>query len=105
MEAFVRLLPLGDDAQEAVVEDLDGVDVKQPLRGVDPAEVDGVSHGPHCPRSPHLRGRYASRQGRTITNLVVSSGYSTPPRSFMRCVGCQGFIAAGQDSPRLFWND
>ena len=48
------LFPLGDDAQEAVVENLDGVDVKQPLGGGDEAEVDGVGHGPNRPGTPDL---------------------------------------------------
>lgn len=61
-KAFViGLLPLRDDAQEAVVKDLDGVDVKQPLRGGDKAEVDRVRSGPYGPRSPDLR-RSAERQ-------------------------------------------
>lgn len=59
----VGLLPLRDDAQEAVVKDLDGVDVKHPLAVRDNAEIKGVRSGPHGPRSLHLRGRQ-ERQAR-----------------------------------------
>lgn len=54
---ILGLLPLRDDAQEAVVKDLDGVDVQQPLRGGDKSEVDGVRNGPYAPRSPDLKRR------------------------------------------------
>ena len=49
------LVAAGDDREEAVVADLDAVDVEHALRGGDEAEVDRVRERPHLPAARHLR--------------------------------------------------
>jgi len=47
------LATVGDDRQEAVVANLDGVDVQDALGRWDEAEVDGMSQRPHLPAAHH----------------------------------------------------
>ena len=55
------LVAAGDDREEAVVADLDAVDVEHALGRRDEAEVDRVRDRPHLPAAGHLHTRGGER--------------------------------------------
>ena len=59
----LTLVAAGDDGEEAVVADLDAVDVEHALGRGDEAEVDRVREGPHLPAAGHLSTRGAREEG------------------------------------------
>ena len=68
-------LLVAEEGQENVVEDLDGVDVQQPLRGRDEGEVHRVRRNPHRPAANELCSE--TRKGgvsQSVSQSVRQSG-------------------------------